>query len=295
MTLRRDTSVPTSFSLPAPGKLNLCLNIVGRRADGYHELQTVFQLLDVADSIDFEMAATITVETEAEIDPEQNLVYLAAKSLKAYCGIDQGARLILTKNLPLGAGMGGGSSDAATTLIGLNLLWQTGLDSRALLALGAPLGADVPVFIRGRSAWAEGIGEVLSEIDLPHKYFVVVQPGCQTSTAEIFSQIDLDVDLTRDRSTITIARFLEHGSGNDCEAVVRRLYPEVDAALRWLNKRGAARMTGTGSSVFVDFESEREAEALLQEIPSKWNAFVAEGLSESPLINAVNQLRQSLS
>jgi 4-diphosphocytidyl-2-C-methyl-D-erythritol kinase len=279
----------TRFLLPAPGKLNLHLKITGQRADGYHLLQTAFQLLSVGDVISFEPADTISLNDIVDIDPEQNLVLRAAHRLAEVAGVTLGAKLKLTKNLPMGAGLGGGSSDAATTLMGLNLLWQLEMSREQLLQIAEPLGADVPVFVFGQSAWAEGIGADLTPISLPLRSYLIIQPGCQISTAEIFSH----PQLTRDAAPITIARFLELGSfENDCEAVARRLYPEVDEALLWLNKYGPARMTGTGSCVFIDFESRSQAKAVLKQVPSKWLAFVAQGLNESPLLSAVRQIQQ---
>ena len=278
--------VDKKFTLPAPGKLNLCLNILGRRPDGYHELQTAFQIISIADSISFELADSIEVICDIDIEPHENLVYRAAKSLLELSSGNIGAKLSLKKNLPVGAGLGGGSSDAATTLVGLNYLWQLGLNSAELRRIGAVLGADVPLFVFGHSAWAEGIGEKLSVLQLPDRYFLILIPGCSISSAEIFRHSDL----TRDSSAITIARFLEYGSGNDCEAIARKLYPEVDEALLWLNKWGPAKMTGTGSCVFLAFESMKEAELVQKLVPAKWAAFVSEGLNDSPLLEAVDRL-----
>ncbi|MEO2173892.1 MAG: 4-(cytidine 5'-diphospho)-2-C-methyl-D-erythritol kinase [bacterium] len=284
------------FQLPAPGKLNLCLNITGRRVDGYHELQTAFHILSIGDLIDFEAAENIEVICD-QIIQEENLVFKAANTLAEFA-LNQsnkeskrpfGARITVNKVLPMGAGLGGGSSDAATTLVGLNLMWQLRLDTEMLLTLARPLGADLPVFVKGCSAWAEGIGERLTPINLLPKHYVVIQPNCEISTAEIFSHRDL----TRDSAPITIARFLEQGSGNDCEAVARKLYPEVDKAILWLNKWGPAKMTGTGSCVFLDFDSKNEAEAVCREVPEKWHVFIAEGLDESPLLRKVKLLKES--
>ena len=277
-----------SFTLPAPGKLNLFLNITGRRSDGYHELQTVFQLISECDELTFEKSDQIEVVAPAEIKTEENLIYLAAKALTTHVGIAsvgqvRGAKITLRKTLPMGAGMGGGSSDAATTLVGLNKLWDLNLSQKKLLSIGRTLGADVPVFILGKSAWAEGVGDQLSPVILPKRYYLVMQPNCFISTAEIFSHSQL----TRDSPPITIARFLEVGSGNDCEAIVRKHYPEVDQALIWLNRRGPAKMTGTGSCVFLSFEDKKTAEDVKREVPGNWRSFVTEGLNESPLLAAL--------
>jgi len=280
-----------TLQLPAPAKLNLFFNIVGRRADGYHELQTVFQLLDFCDSLEFEpVDAGIYVDcAELDLPAESNLVFLAARRLQQETGFAGGIRIRLHKRIPAGAGLGGGSSDAATTLAGLNLLWDLEFADAELAAIGLALGADVPVFLYGRSAWAEGIGDRLQPIDLPKKWFVVVDPGCSVSTAEIFAR----PDLTRHGTPITIARFLQRGSTNVCEDVVRRLYPPVDRACRWLSQWGPARMTGTGACVFLAVESEAEARGIEAVVPPEWTAFVAEGMNESPLQRAMDRVKAS--
>ena len=271
------------FRLPAPAKLNLCLKILGRQPNGYHQLQTAFQLLDLVDELQFESAADIEVLAPGNIPMDENLVTRAARLLAASAGKSAGAKITLTKRIPMGAGLGGGSSDAATTLLGLNHLWQLGRTTAELAVLGRELGADVPVFIHGHSAWGEGIGEDLTPIELPQKTFLVIRPNCHISTAEIFAHSDL----TRDSSAITIARFLSQGAGNDCEPVVRKLYPEVDEALLWLNKWGAARMTGTGSCVFLDLEQRANAEEIQSQLPDHWQAFIADGINESPVRQAL--------
>ncbi|MFT7688729.1 MAG: 4-diphosphocytidyl-2-C-methyl-D-erythritol kinase [Candidatus Azotimanducaceae bacterium] len=287
-----------NFTLPAPAKLNLCLNITGRRADGYHNLQTVFQIISLQDDISFEAADDFSIESKPaatsnsaarsdfQVSLEDNLIYKAALALANFTETKLTGRIGLEKRLPMGAGLGGGSSDAATALLGLNVLWDLNLAPYDLLPIAKSLGADVPVFLMGKSAWAEGIGDELSAIELPHRYYVVIQPNCFIGTEEIFS----NSQLTRDSSPITIARFLEVGSGNDCEAVARKLYPEVDLALVWLYQWGPAKMTGTGSCVFLDFSTKEEAEEVGKAVPVKWNAFVTEGLNESPLLAAVASL-----
>lgn len=269
------------LTLPAPAKINLGLNILGRRADGYHNIQTVFQLLDYSDRISLsEMPRDIDLHaTGIPISPEDNLAFRAASALKRATGYQGGARITVEKRIPHGAGLGGGSSDAATTLLGLNRLWDQGLSVQELAELGGGLGADVPVFVHGRSAFAEGIGEVLTPIDLASAWYVVVYPGVSVETAAIFAH----PDLTRSGTAITIARFLEQGSFNACEALVRRLYPAVDEAARWLSQWGPARMTGTGASVFLALASELLADEILAAVPPRWTAFKAEGLSKSPL------------
>ncbi|MCB1645611.1 MAG: 4-(cytidine 5'-diphospho)-2-C-methyl-D-erythritol kinase [Pseudomonadales bacterium] len=266
------------FSLPAPCKLNLCLLITGRRANGYHELQTAFQLLDFGDDISFAMADELIINEPGEVR-DDSLVRRAALALQEKSGTCFGAAITLRKKTPIGAGLGGGSSDAATVLLGLNHLWQTGFSLTELADIGLALGADVPVFVHGRSAWAEGVGEKITPLSLPEKWFVVVQPGCQIATGEIFS----NPGLTRNSSPITIARFLETGAGNDCESVVKTLYPEVAEAFSELGQYGPVQLTGTGSCVYLVFESEAEGARVLERVPSRWKAFLARGLNTSPL------------
>ncbi|MEX2365482.1 MAG: 4-(cytidine 5'-diphospho)-2-C-methyl-D-erythritol kinase, partial [Pseudohongiellaceae bacterium] len=267
------------LKLLAPAKLNLFLNILGQRDDGYHELQTLFQFLDYCDILTFiDAGQDIYLDCDQlTLPPSENLVYRAAKLLQQAGGYTRGAKISLVKRIPAGAGLGGASSDAATALVGLNRIWRTGLDQADLLGLAARLGADVPVFVAGHSAWAEGIGDRLQPVELPQKWYLVVFPACHVSTAEVFTH----PDLTRNGTPITIARFLEQGAANACEAAVRRLYPPVDEAFRWLSQWGAARMTGTGSCVFLDLESASDANKLLTAVPSQWKAFVAEGINIS--------------
>lgn len=267
--------------LPAPAKINLFLNILDRRSDGYHNLQTVFQLLDYCDWLQFSpLPREIEVTSDVPLEnPDDNLVMRAARLLREATGCPLGAKITLDKHIPMGGGLGGGSTDAATVLIGLNQLWGLQLSVPELAAIGLRLGADVPVFVHGNSAWAEGIGERLQAIDLPAKWFIVVQPGCTVSTAEVFSH----PDLTRNGTPITIAAFLGQGAFNACEPVVRKLYPKVDAACRFLGQWGPAGMTGTGSCVFLGLDSEGSAREVLAAVPSDWRAFVAEGLRRSPL------------
>ncbi len=285
-----------SFSLPAPAKLNLFLHITGRRADGYHELQTVFQLLERHDVLHFETCESgIEVNVAGAVILEaDNLVYRAARALAEFSGVKQGARISMEKRIPIGAGMGGGSSDAATALIGLNLLWGLGMEQSELLELGGSLGADVPVFIKGETAWAEGIGDQLSPIELPERWYVVINPGVQVPTAQIFTH----ADLTRDTSPITIACFSRHAGihtvlRNDCEAIARRLYPEIDAALGWLDEWGTARMTGTGSCVFLETCERALAEKIREQAPEQWTGFVTRGTQQSALMKATAQIRKS--
>ena len=274
------------FTLSAPAKINLCLLITGRRPDGYHDLQTAFQMLDICDTLSFELSDQLSVESNIDLPVQTNLVYLAAKLLQEFSETKQGATIHLDKFLPMGAGLGGGSSDAATTLLGLNRLWNLNISAEELMRLGRQLGADVPVFVFAQSAWGEGIGEVLTPLVLKSSFYLIVSPNCHVDTARIFSH----PELTRDSSTITIARFLEHGARNDCEIVVRELYPEVDEVLLWLNKWGPAKMTGTGSCVFLQFDSRLEAQSVAKQVPEQWTTFVAQGLDKSPVVSELAQL-----
>ena len=274
------------ISLPAPAKINLFLHITGRRADGYHQLQTLFQLLDYGDQLDFQQRddATITLSpTHPAIAEKDNLVYRAAKALQQQAQRQNpahhyGADIHLTKRLPLGGGLGGGSSDAATTLIGLNQLWQLDFSREQLAAIGLKLGADVPVFIHGRTAWAEGIGEILSPVDMAECWYLVLAPDVEVSTATIFSH----QQLTRDARAITIRAFLEQGGRNACQAIAEKLYPEVKTARKWLEQYANVRMTGTGACIFASFEDEAQARQVLVDVPQRWQAFVARGVNHSP-------------
>lgn len=273
----------TSLTLLSPAKLNLFLHITGRRADGYHNLQTLFQLLDYGDELSFNTRSdgqiTLTPELPG-VGFEQNLIIKAVRALTPYKPAMAGVDIHLEKRLPMGGGIGGGSSNAATTLVALNYLWGCGLTRNQLQAIGLQLGADVPVFINAQTAWAEGVGEDLEPIKMQPKWFLVAQPDCHVSTAEIF----LHKDLTRDTSAIKVAAFLERGGKNDCEALVRRLYPQVDKTLIWLQKFDRnARMTGTGACVFASFESAEKALLVQAEMPKSLPSFVAQGINESPL------------
>lgn len=274
------------LSLPAPAKLNLFLHITRRRQDGYHDLQTCFQLLDYGDELQFEANDSGSITLESSLDSlanKDNLVLRAATLLQTETNTRKGASISLHKQLPLGAGLGGGSSDAATTLLALNKLWDCHLSLPELARLGLALGADVPVFVHGRSGWGEGVGEVLEAIDLPERWYLVVTPSCKVSTGEIFSH----PQLTRNTAPITIPAFPFSGTRNDCEAVAVALYPEIGAALDWLGHYAPARMTGTGSSVFADFSSQQEAENVLKVMPGNCCGFVAKGINTSPVLQAL--------
>ncbi|KKL26079.1 hypothetical protein LCGC14_2398870 [marine sediment metagenome] len=267
---------------PSPAKLNLFLHITGRRQDGYHLLQTAFQFLDYGDSLSFDVndSGQIILATPLDgVDDDDNLIVKAAKLIKPYASTASGVSISIKKKLPMGGGLGGGSSNAATTLTALNTLWKCGLSTAELAQLGLSLGADVPIFITGHAAWAEGVGEQLTPISPVEPWFAVIVPDCHVSTAEIFSS----TQLTRDCEPITIPRFLSGEGSNVCEAVVKQHYPAVAEALDWLSQFGVARMTGTGACVFTDFKSQSEAQHVINNLPSRWQGFVAKGCNQSPL------------
>ncbi len=273
---------PSAGWWPAPAKLNLMLRIVGRRRDGYHLLQTVFQFLDYGDRLRFEALQDPVVRRGSDLPgvrPKDDLCLRAARLLQRYSDIRQGVRITLEKRLPIGGGLGGGSSDAATVLVALNQLWKSGLEVRQLAELGLQLGADVPVFVHGYAAWAEGVGERLIPVTLREPWYLVVMPGCSVSTAEVFAA----PDLTRDSPRITIRDFLAGEDSNDCEAIVRGRYPQVARALDWLGQYAPARLTGTGACVFAEFDRESEANWVAERLPEGWKAIVARGINRSPL------------
>ena len=271
----------TILRVPSPAKLNLFLHIVGRRDNGYHELQSIFQLIDLYDWISFETIEEnqIQIEGVAEVKLEQNLIYRAAQYLRPHAKTPCGLKISVEKNIPMGAGLGGGSSNAATTLIVLNQLWQCGLNDEQLAAYGVQLGADVPIFIFGQNAWAEGVGEHLSFIDLAQKQFIVLKPDCFISTQLLFSQ----KTLTRDTKPTTFCAYQLEPSlfGNNFEPLARQLYPEVEEAMQYLDQFGQAKLTGTGACVFTEVIQEMNVKQILQNAPCK--AYLVNGLAESPL------------
>ena len=267
---------------PAPAKLNLFLHVVGRRADSYHLLQTAFQFIELCDQLRFEITddGSITRAIDlADVPADRDLTIRAARLLKKTSGTSLGAHIECIKNIPLGGGLGGGSSDAATTLVALNHLWNTRLSLDQLAALGLQLGADVPVFVRGHAAWAEGVGEQLTPIDPPEPWYVVIHPPCHVSTAEIFSL----PELTRNTPPIKIRDFLAGSGSNTLENVVRARYHAVSQALDWLGQFGSARMTGTGACVFLGLPTQSQAREIASRAPADWRVFVAKGLNRSPL------------
>jgi len=268
----------------APAKLNLMLRVLGRRADGYHQLQTVFQFIDRCDRLFFDPRSDGRIERidgPAEIPPEQDLVVRAARALAEASGCRSGISIRVDKRLPMGGGLGGGSSDAATTLQALNQLWGTGLSVERLAAIGLRLGADVPVFVRGTAAWGEGVGETLVPIELPRPWYLVLTPSCHVATGAIFG----DPGLTRDSAPITLADFLRGDAANDCLETVLGHYPEVREAFDWLADRADAKLTGTGACLFAALPTQAAAEQLLAEVPSTIPAFVARGQNRSPLFD----------
>ncbi|MCU0936853.1 MAG: 4-(cytidine 5'-diphospho)-2-C-methyl-D-erythritol kinase [Gammaproteobacteria bacterium] len=288
------------FAWPAPAKLNLFLRVTGRRPDGYHTLQTVFQFVDLCDELVLRVRGDGEVRRLsglAGVPADRDLAVLAARLLQAATGTRLGVDLTVHKRVPAGGGLGGGSSDAATTLVALDRLWGLGLGEERLAALGLQLGADVPVFVRGRAAWAEGVGEALQPVALDRPWYLIVDPGCAVSTAAVFG----DPELTRDSPVLRIPGLFRDGgdgrpvatvagllaaAGNDCQALVRRRYPPVDRALGWLESRAAARMTGTGGCLFGVLASEGEARSLAAALPAPWRGIVARGLNVSPLVAA---------
>ena len=283
-----------SFTLPAPAKLNLMLHIVGRRDDGYHLLQTQFQFLDIADQLHFAPAENGCIDLISDLTgvaTEDNLIIKAARMLEPLCkekwGADfPGVQIKLEKNLPMGGGIGGGSSDCATTLLGLNHFWQLECSLDQLAEIGLKLGADVPVFVRGFAAWAEGVGEQLTPIEPKEYTYLVLTPQCHISTQEIFSH----PGLTRDTEIMTIARALDQGGHNDCEPIAKALYPEVAEALDWLSQYGEAQMTGTGACVFAGFDNLETASQFFSKKPTHWQGFVTQGKNTSPLHTALTKL-----
>jgi len=278
------TSLAHAVAWPAPAKLNLMLRVLGRRADGYHRLQTVFQFIDRCDRLWFTARADGAIRRAPElpgVPASADLTVRAAQALRAFTGCRLGVDIRLEKVLPMGGGLGGGSSDAATTLVALNRLWGLDLGEDELAGIALPLGADVPVFVRARAAWAEGVGEELTPVELPQPWYLVLIPPCQVSTAAVFA----DPQLTRDSLPITLADFLRGDRRNDCLDAVRRGYPEVAAALAWLHELGGGQLTGTGGCVFTSFADQETAVAARERAPERFRAFVARGRNRSPLLD----------
>ena len=281
---------------PSPAKINRFLHVLGRREDCYHSLQTAFQFLDYSDELTFTLRddeRILLLNALEGVPPEQNLIVKAAQFLQAKCTQTCGVEISLTKKIPMGGGLGGGSSNAATTLVALNELWGLNLSEQSLANIGLQLGADVPVFIYGRAAWAEGVGEQLQELTLDEPWFCVIVPAVSVSTADIFA----DEELTRNSPPIKIVDFMQGNSRNDCEAVVCKRYPDVAEAIEWLQAHADSmaactvktRMTGTGACLFAGFETMEAARSICEQVPDKWQAFVAAGSNQSPLLTRLAQ------
>ena len=277
------------LTLPAPAKLNRMLHIVGRREDGYHALQTLFQFTDLCDHLTLAPRDDGEIHLTSEVsgvNHDDNLVVRAARLLQQHSGSALGATLTIGKQLPMGGGLGGGSSNAATALVGLNHLWRLNLPLAELARLGLQLGADVPVFVHGHSAWGEGVGELLTPVTLDTPWFVIIHPGISVSTPDVFQ----DPQLTRDSRPITMARALQGGAPewrNDCEAVVKERYPPIAEALNWLAQHAPSRLTGTGACLFAAFDTQQSAQAIAQLAGQHWSTWVARGLNTSPLHDAL--------
>lgn len=268
--------------VPSPAKVNLFLYINGRRADGYHELQTLFQFIDFSDWLTIKPLShsKILVNTAiTNLQLEDNLIYRAARLLQREMGCQLGAEIELEKHIPMGAGLGGGSSNAASTLLALNQLWNCGLSLDQLAELGLQLGADVPIFVQGRAAFAEGVGEQLHYCQPPEKWYLVLKPAVSIATAKIFN----DLNLPRDTAKRTLTELLASEFRNDCQKVVQNQYPEVEDALSWLLRYAPARLTGTGACVYAEFDDQQSAQIAFSEKPQQFLGFIAKGLNKSPL------------
>ncbi|WP_163832454.1 4-(cytidine 5'-diphospho)-2-C-methyl-D-erythritol kinase [Spartinivicinus ruber] len=278
----------SNIRLPSPGKLNLFLHITGRRADGYHQLQTLFQFIELADELTFSFHPypEIKLVSDLPFSSEENLAYKAALALQQTAQVNQGVTIQLDKKLPIGGGVGGGSSNAATTLLALNQLWQLNWPISQLAELGVTLGADIPIFIHGHAAWAEGIGEKLTPVTPDELWYLLVIPQCHVSTAEIFNH----PNLPRSTTPVTFQDFLDNRCHNDCEFLVRNLYPGVDKCFRFLNNLGPVRMTGTGACLFVPFVRHSDAAKAFDELPNGMQGFITKGSNQSMLHRCLQSL-----
>ena len=280
-------NITNTLSFPAPAKLNLCLHVVGRRKDGYHLLQTLFRFIDFSDMLHFTLCRNGEVRRISALDgvpQEQDLCVRAARLLQKECGCRLGVDITLEKRIPMGGGLGGGSSDAATTLIALNKLWGLGLSRERLMEIGLSLGADVPVFVFGENAYAEGIGEQLQACEVPDAWYVVLFPPVQVATAKVFAHLDIaNLELTQEAISLRIRGLPLRLPHNDLQSVVCSLYPEVARHLAWLEQFVQARMSGSGACVFAEFVIEAEAQAVMEQLPSDMRGVVARGLPQHPL------------
>ena len=269
------------LSVPSPAKLNLFLHVVGQRADGYHNIQTIFQLIDWCDILTFSPTQTAEINLQHDIGNlplQDNLIFRAARLLQTHTQTSLGCLISLKKNLPIGGGLGGGSSNAATTLLTLNHLWGTQLSISELATLGAHLGADVPVFIHGNNAWADGIGDRLSPIKRPRRWYLVIHPRCHIDTRALFQH----PELPRNHPKLPPQLDVPSNSTNHFAALACQLYPQVNEALSWLNQHKSARLSGTGSCVFAEFEQLEEANRVAQQVPTSWTCRVCAGINTSP-------------
>ena len=272
----------TRLTLNSPAKINLMLHITGRRADGYHLLQTVFQFIDLTDLMVFESTETPDISrlsSQTPVAESDDIVLRAAHLLQSRFGVERGVQIAIDKNIPIGGGLGGGSSNAATCLLALNQLWELNLSLDELSETGLELGADVPVFVQGYAAWADGVGERLTPIELPLPYYLVIYPNINVSTAEIFNA----GELTRNCDAITIRAFLAGAGINVCESVARKRYPVIGEALDWLSQFTEARMTGTGACIYAPFDSLKAAEGVKSQVPLHWQSFIARGMNRNPV------------
>lgn len=273
---------------PAPAKLNLFLQITGQRADGYHELQSVFQFIDLQDEITFTQrddTRIIRTSDNPDIPVEHDLVLRAARLLAEHHDIPHGVDIGIHKRIPMGAGLGGGSSDAATVLHALNRIWDLQIDTPQLATLGLSLGADVPIFVHGHAAWAEGVGEILTPMSPPESWYLLVVPPVHVSTAAVFRH----PALTRNSAPIRISDFLEGAAYNTLEPVVREVYPDIDACLNWLQQYGRPMLTGTGAGSFITVDTETKAQELASNVPEPWQAFAVKGMNRSPLLESIEK------
>ena len=268
------------------------LHITGRRDDGHHLLQTVFQFIDLNDQMEFDLTADGSIQrndSNTPVSEAEDIVIQAAQLLQERFRVEQGVQISIDKRIPIGGGLGGGSSNAATTLLALNQMWSLNLGLTELAEIGLDLGADVPVFVMGQAAWASGIGEQLSPIELSEPWYLVIHPGVQVSTAKIFAA----EELTRDCDAITIRAFLNGSGTNVCEKVACNLYPEIQLVIDWLNQYGNARMTGTGACVFAAFDSLEQAEGVVSRAPSQWDSFVVKAMNKNPVVTQCGMRRYS--
>ncbi|MBW8191832.1 4-(cytidine 5'-diphospho)-2-C-methyl-D-erythritol kinase [Neiella marina] len=277
-----------TITLPSPAKLNLFLHINGQLPNGYHELQTLFQFIDYGDSLTFSSRAdgNIVLTTEmAGVAHDDNLIVRAARLLQQHTDCNQGVTISIDKVLPMGGGIGGGSSNAATVLLACNYIWNTKLPAATLAKLGLQLGADVPVFVHGKATLAEGVGEKFTDMNPPEPWYLVIFPNVHVNTATIFQH----PDLPRSTPKLASANILASDLGNDCQKLVSKTYPQVEKALRWLLEYAPSKLTGTGSCVFASFETQQQAHQTLLDLPEPMTGFVAKGCNTSPLHNALQQ------